>query len=340
MGLATFTTKFQMAWVGMIEKRIGKYPFYLVRFGIILMISEGFTSSVLASMKSIKILGLSTKVSTQLHKSRANEIDAAAKFRILSVFSSSLGSVPMLISPVATFAIFVSMAVKKNITLDPTKLFTSLSLLILLSEPLFSLFLGVMDLMSAFGCFNRIEKFLLSTSREDKRTVIGNKLPIIENESPASKENSGAMVSHSNDMALIIRNGAFGWSNTEEPVLRNIDLNISKGQLVAIVGPVGVGKSTLLKAILGETPRHQGEVQVAKADIAWCEQEAWLINNSVQENIVGFSDFDPKLYKEVIHCCDLAQDLATLPHGDQTKIGSKGMSLSGGQKQRVVRTPL
>lgn len=231
------------------------------------------------------------------------------------------------------------MAVKSNTTLDPTKLFTSLSLLILLSEPLFSLFLGVMDLMSAVGCFDRIEKFLLVTSRDEKRvfteimpstsggnaSALKEKVGIVQKEAPAA-----------NNATLTIRNGAFGWSKDAEPVLRNVDMTVLKGQLVAVVGPVGCGKSTLLKAILGETPRHEGEVQLSKSGIAWCEQEAWLINASLQKNIIGFSEFDLNLYSEVIHCCDLIQDLATLPNGDQTKIGSKGMSLSGGQKQRVV----
>jgi ATP-binding cassette subfamily C (CFTR/MRP) protein 1 len=302
-----------------------------------LTISEGFISSVLASMKSIKILGLSSKIAAQLHKSRIREVDAAAKYRILGVFSSSLGSIPMLISPVVTFAIFISMAIKNNTTLDPTKLFTSLSLLILLSEPLFSLFLGVMDLMSAIGCFDRIEKFLLSTSQADKRVFIGSNLPTSGNRPILSQEMTDiADLPVFNKMALTIRNGAFGWSKTEPSVLRNIDLTISKGQLVAIVGPVGCGKSTLLKAILGESLLHNGEVQLLKSDIAWCEQEAWLVNASVQKNIIGFSEFDSLLYRDVIHCCDLTQDLATLPKGDQTTIGSKGMSLSGGQKQRVV----
>jgi ATP-binding cassette subfamily C (CFTR/MRP) protein 1 len=301
------------------------------------MISEGFTSSVLASMKSIKILGLSSKITAQLHESRIREVGTAAKFRILGVFSSSLGSVPMLISPVVTFAIFISMAVKNNTTLDPTKLFTSLSLLILLSEPLFSLFLGVMDLMSAIGCFDRIEKFLVSTSRDDRRVIIGSNLPTSRNQPILSQEKTGiAKLPVFKKMALTICNGAFGWSKTEGSVLRNIDLTVSKGQLVAIVGPVGCGKSTLLKAILGETPLYEGEVQLYTSDIAWCEQEAWLVNASVQKNIIGFSEFDSILYRDVIHCCDLAQDFATLPNGDQTTIGSKGMSLSGGQKQRVV----
>jgi ATP-binding cassette subfamily C (CFTR/MRP) protein 1 len=200
-----------------------------------LMISEGFTSSVLASMKSIKILGLSSKITAQLHESRIREVGTAAKFRILGVFSSSLGSVPMLISPVVTFAIFISMAVKNNTTLDPTKLFTSLSLLILLSEPLFSLFLGVMDLMSAIGCFDRIEKFLVSTSRDDRRVIIGSNLPTSRNQPILSQEKTGiAKLPVFKKMALTICNGAFGWSKTEGSVLRNIDLTVSKPSWVKL----------------------------------------------------------------------------------------------------------
>ena len=239
----------------------------------------------------------------------------------------------MSISPVATFAIFAVIATKHHSTLDSVKLFTSLSLLILLSEPLFSLFVGVIDLVSAVGCFDRIERFLSTNSRKDTRVVDANSNLIRS----AEMENSVQLQSPvSIDIAFSIENGAFGWSKDNEPILRQVNMRVTKGEHVAIIGPVGCGKSTLLKSILGETPLHKGEVHLAKPDIAWCEQETWLINASLQRNIVGFSNFNASLYHEVIYCCDLVQDLATLSNGDQTKVGNNGMSLSGGQKQRVV----
>ncbi|OAG06384.1 P-loop containing nucleoside triphosphate hydrolase protein [Paraphaeosphaeria sporulosa] len=322
MWLSSFTTKFQMAWLGKIQGRIG------------------LASSVLSSMKIIKILGLSTKVGRKLEQARIDEIQTAGKFRLISVLSASMANVPMLISPVITFVIFIATAKAHHTTLDPSKLFTSLSLLILLSEPLFGLFAGLIDLMSAIGCFARIEKYLLTPSRSEHRnfTTVGERssdsseralTPI------ASKASNGANEAMDNAMVRI-RNGNFGWKVDGEPTLRDINMTIAKNQLIAIVGPVGSGKSTLLKAILGETPYYEGDMHVSNPNIAWCEQESWLINGTVQRNIIGFSSFDVTLYNEIIWCCDLHSDLVALPKGDQTKIGSKGLSLSGGQRQRIA----
>jgi ATP-binding cassette subfamily C (CFTR/MRP) protein 1 len=260
----------------------------------------------------------------------------------------------MLISPVITFVIFIATAKSHHTTLNPSKLFTSLSLLILLSEPLFGLFAGLIDFMSAIGCFGRIEKFLLKPSRPERRSIAS----CYKRASCAQGEVSTILTDETKLRNAIVRiqNGSFGWKETGEPALRNVNITVAESQLVAIVGPVGCGKSTVLKAILGETPYYEGQVHVSNANIAWCEQEAWLTvsfpyypwlseadrgfsfaqNGTVQRNIIGFSDFDATLYAEVVWCCDLHLDLTTLPKGDQTKIGSKGLSLSGGQRQRIV----
>lgn len=74
MWLTSFTTKFQMAWLAKIQGRIG------------------LASSVLSSMKIIKILGLSTKVGTMLEQARMKEMQAAGKFRLISVVSASMGT--------------------------------------------------------------------------------------------------------------------------------------------------------------------------------------------------------------------------------------------------------
>ena len=100
---------------------------------------------------------------------------------------------------------------------------------------------------------------------------------------------------------------------------------------------VGSGKFTLMHALLGETITHKGFLSVASTDsIAFCSQTAWLINRSIQENILGTSMFDAPWYLEVLKSCALLEDLRNYPAGDRTLIGSKGITLSGGQKQRIV----
>lgn len=105
-----------------------------------------------------------------------------------------------------------------------------------------------------------------------------------------------------------------------------------------VIGPVGSGKSTLCKAILGEIPFSDGSVVSSTrfAHIGFCDQTTFLLNGSVRDNIVGFSPFHHERYAEIINATALALDLATFPHGDRTNIGSNGITLSGGQKQRVA----
>jgi ABC-type multidrug transport system fused ATPase/permease subunit len=89
---------------------------------------------------------------------------------------------------------------------------------------------------------------------------------------------------------IVVRNGTFRWSSSDEPVLKDIGFSIKASGLTMIIGPVACGKSTLLKALLGETPSSQGFVYVSTTEVAFCDQTPWLINGSVQKNILGFSN--------------------------------------------------
>ncbi|KAK4704538.1 lysophospholipase, partial [Phenoliferia sp. Uapishka_3] len=116
--------------------------------------------------------------------------------------------------------------------------------------------------------------------------------------------------------------------------LQGINLAIPKGQLCAIVGSVGSGKSSLLQALVGEMKRTRGEVTFG-GSIAYCSQQAWIQNCTLKENILFGQPLDEARYQQVIHDACLDADLAMLPYGDLTEIGEKGITLSGGQKQRV-----
>jgi ATP-binding cassette, subfamily C (CFTR/MRP), member 1 len=136
--------------------------------------------------------------------------------------------------------------------------------------------------------------------------------------------------------AINVVDASFAWKRSGPPVLRHINMNLKSSHLTMIVGPVACGKSTLLKAILGEVHNLAGSVCVASRDISFCDQTPWLRNTTVQQNILGFANFESYWYSAVIRACALESDLSQLPNGDQTLIGSNGITLSGGQKQRVV----
>lgn len=133
----------------------------------------------------------------------------------------------------------------------------------------------------------------------------------------------------------------------QAPALANIDFAIPKGQLWAVVGSVGCGKSALISSILGELSKvaNGGRVFV-NGRIAYVPQSAWVLNASLKRNTTfageahgvgkGLSVEDKEaLYQKVVDVCQLRQDLEQLPSGDQTEIGERGINLSGGQKQRV-----
>lgn len=270
--------------------------------------------------------------------------------------NSTLAYISPVVSPILTFAVF-SVIARNNggtSTLDTGKVFTSLSLFSLLTEPLGSLIMALAGFMGSVGSFQRIQTFLSSESPNDRR-----KFPFMRNsigsaseldydsdkDSNASQKSRFSLeireLNPSGSQAVIIEKGFFGWDKEKQPMgwLQSINMTVPRGKLTMVVGPVGCGKSTLLKAVLGELPVMGGTVQVSSLRIALCDQTPWHMNGTVQQSIVGVSDFDQRWYASVVRSCALDEDLRQLPQGDQTQIGSKGIALSGGQSQRIVRQP-
>lgn len=136
------------------------------------------------------------------------------------------------------------------------------------------------------------------------------------------------------DNALIIEDGTFTWGG-ETTTLRNINLKVKKGNLTAIVGQVGSGKTSVISALLGEMEKVKGNVNV-DGRVAYVPQQAWIQNATLQDNILFGRPLNQQLYDEIVTACALDPDLAMLPGGDKTEIGEKGINLSGGQKQRVA----
>ncbi|XP_056631497.1 probable multidrug resistance-associated protein lethal(2)03659 [Diorhabda sublineata] len=119
-----------------------------------------------------------------------------------------------------------------------------------------------------------------------------------------------------------------------ENTLKNINFQVSSNMLVAIVGPIGSGKTTILNTILKELPIKSGTLKII-GNISYAPQEPWLFAASVKDNILFGEEYEEDRYKTVIDICALAKDLNTLPHGDRTLVGERGRALSGGQKARI-----
>ncbi|KAH1013297.1 hypothetical protein HUJ04_002305 [Dendroctonus ponderosae] len=116
--------------------------------------------------------------------------------------------------------------------------------------------------------------------------------------------------------------------------LDNINTQMSSGQLVAIVGVVGSGKTCLLNLILGELKLFSGKLHVSGV-VSYASQEPWLFAGSVRQNILFGKEFNPDKYMQVIKVCALKRDFSLLPFGDRTIVGERGTSLSGGQRARI-----
>ncbi|CAO1615594.1 unnamed protein product [Parajaminaea phylloscopi] len=122
----------------------------------------------------------------------------------------------------------------------------------------------------------------------------------------------------------------------QEPfALRNFSVEIARSQLYAVVGPVGSGKSSLLAACLGEMPQKSGRIVWGSKSIGYVPQQAWIQAASLRDNVLFGRPFEEERYWRCIRLAELEGDLASLPQGDHTGIGEKGITLSGGQKQRV-----
>ncbi|XP_043988335.1 ATP-binding cassette sub-family C member 4-like isoform X1 [Gambusia affinis] len=122
--------------------------------------------------------------------------------------------------------------------------------------------------------------------------------------------------------------------NLEAPTLQNVSFTVKPEQLLAIIGPVGAGKSSLLNAILGELSQESGVVKV-KGEVTYTSQQPWILPGTVRSNILFGKEFNPKKYDRVLRACALKRDMDLLPGGDLVMVGDRGVNLSGGQKARV-----
>jgi ATP-binding cassette subfamily C (CFTR/MRP) protein 1 len=130
-----------------------------------------------------------------------------------------------------------------------------------------------------------------------------------------------------------IKNGSFAYQAGQD-VLKNITFEAEVGQSSCLIGRIGMGKSSLCKAILEEMTITQGSVEKF-GSVAYSAQKPWIFNGTIKENIVFGSTWDPDFYRVTIEACALKHDLEALVDGDQSKVGEEGIQLSGGQKARI-----
>ncbi|KAL7925556.1 multidrug resistance-related protein [Trichoderma austrokoningii] len=297
-----------------------------------------FTSEVLGSIKAVKMLGYTERFTDLLEDKRDQDLNVGKHYREMIVWANTVGNANVSLTQAATFGAYAIVAkLSNNQSFSASQAITALSILNVMVNPLSFLLGNISAAYAAFGCFKRIQEFLLLDERIDNRQIgVATK-----NEQVGSRRSSmelRPLDRYTEGERIFISKGDFSWK--ENKVLSNINISFSQtqsGSLTAIVGPIGSGKSSLLKAILGEASSTGGQISLSTPSIAFCDQTPWVMNATIRDNIVAESGcFDDKWFDTVVEACDLTQDFARLPNGVSTVVGDKGVKLSGGQKQRLA----
>ncbi|XP_054158179.1 ATP-binding cassette sub-family C member 4-like, partial [Oppia nitens] len=117
--------------------------------------------------------------------------------------------------------------------------------------------------------------------------------------------------------------------------IKDITVSLTSGELLAVIGPVGSGKSSFLMSLLNEIQVTSGRVAV-RGSVAYASQESWIFNSTVQQNITFGKPYEINRFKEVISVCAMNRDLKMFPFGERSLVGERGVTLSGGQKARIT----
>ncbi|KYB27685.1 probable multidrug resistance-associated protein lethal(2)03659 isoform X2 [Tribolium castaneum] len=188
---------------------------------------------------------------------------------------------------------------------------------------------GISQVAEARVSIARLNKFMLYDETQiakelKRRQAEGKKDNLISNGIDAAR-----------DLGVFMKNASAKWSEaSSDNTLNNVNLTAVPGKLVAVIGPVGSGKSSLFHAILQELPLFDGSLSV-NGEISYASQEPWLFAGSVRQNILFGLPMDKLRYKTVVKKCALERDFTLLPYGDKTMVGDRGVSLSGGQRARI-----
>jgi ATP-binding cassette subfamily C (CFTR/MRP) protein 1 len=257
-------------------------------------------------------------------------------------------------SPAVTLITYAIQAELRGIkSIDVNVAFTSLAIIGMVTSPANRVLAMVAHLASAIASYDRIQRYLTSLDREDKREIL-NKYTNGSNghghEDDSNPFFNSSRIStllidgcDTEELAISINNATIRPAPVADPVLFNIVTTMKKGSLIICCGAVGTGKTTLVKALLGDLLPDTGSIKTAFGSIAYCSQTSWLINGTIRDIIQGpwmhDKEVDEAWYQRVLKACDLHEDLNQLPDRDQTLIGSRGIILSGGQKHRVVSNP-
>ncbi|KAG0215881.1 hypothetical protein BGX33_000740 [Mortierella sp. NVP41] len=330
----------------------------------------GLTTEILQGIKVIKFFAYESSFLKRLSDIRLSELKCTSwLLQVRGLIYSTSSSLPVFASALS-FVLYAALGNK----LEPEIVFPSLAFFTGLRVPLLILPYCYSDAADAYVSVKRIQKFLLTADIQPLPPIdkthesafsikdadfYWDQLPsstaaanmtaegattaattIPDSVSPSTAASSSRS-SVSEDSAADERQPLLSASNTAgetvpeiKTFLKDINLRVPRGALVAIVGPVGSGKSSLLQAMVGNMMKSRGEV-IRGATISYASQTPWIQNATIMDNILFDTPMEKERYWRVIKACSLERDLTQLASGDKTEIGERGVNLSGGQKARL-----
>ncbi|XP_032289762.1 probable multidrug resistance-associated protein lethal(2)03659 [Drosophila virilis] len=300
-------------------------------------------NEIISGIQVIKMYAWEIPFSNMINYVRGKEMNAIRKVNYIR------GTLQSFIMYVTRISVFVSLVgyVLLGQLLTAEKAFAITAYYNILRNTMTIYFpMGISQFAELLVSIGRIQKFMMheETKVRDKSNdlneqKLGNKPLASLVEEPAATV-TGVLKPNSRrpseaESSVVISKMKAKWdSKSTEYTLDNLSLTFKPRQLVAVIGPVGAGKSSLIQTILGELPPESGTVKV-NGTLSYASQEPWLFTGTVRQNILFGLPMDKSRYRQVVKKCALERDFELLPYGDKTIVGERGASLSGGQKARI-----
>ncbi|KAI0693122.1 ABC transporter [Cytidiella melzeri] len=302
---------------------------------------------LLGGMKIIKYFAWEIPYLKRIAEFRSKEIQY---IRSLLLIRSANNAIALALPTLASVLSFVVYSLTGH-SLGAANIFASLTLFQLLRLPLMFLPLSFSAIADAQNALNRLTdvfeaELLTETKTQDPGMDVAISVlnggftwdapPPSQVEHSGKKKDKTSKKFKSTKLADAGKDMAASGTDDNDKIfrLKDITMKIPKGALVAIVGPVGTGKTSLLEGIIGEMRRTAGEVRF-NGSVAYCPQSAWIQNASIRDNITFGRPFEEDRYWKAVKDACLETDIDMMPNGDLTEVGERGISLSGGQKQRI-----
>ncbi|XP_044487071.1 ABC transporter C family member 13 isoform X3 [Mangifera indica] len=284
------------------------------------------TGEILTYIRTLKMYGWEHLFSCWLMETRSSEVKHLSTRKYLDAWCVFFWATTPTLFSLFTFGLFVLM----GYDLDAATVFTCLALFNSLISPLNSFPWVINGLIDAFISARRLSRFLCcSDSKSEMEQKVNSPFCLSNNQYDSTFK----------DMVVTMHDASCSWSSGDEKdrnlVLNQVNLHLTKGSLVAIIGEVGSGKSSLLNSILGETLLVHGSIH-STGSIAYVPQVPWILSGTIRENILFGKNYDPQRYSDVVRACAFDVDISLMIGNDMAYIGEKGLNLSGGQRARLA----